>query len=178
MKLIKLTEKYKNEWENLINEFEISQEKLIPFGMKGNCESFLEFLIESENNSKGINLAKGIVPSDIYFLVRNDSDYLIGAIDIRHYLNEGLLKSGGNIGYGIRPSERNKGYATQMLALALEKCKEMQISKILITCSKDNIASANVIIKNGGILENEIIENGIVKQRYWISRDMLNISKG
>ena len=58
--------------------------------MKGNCESFLEFLIESENNSKGINLARGIVPSDIYFLVSNDSYYLIGAIDIRRYLNEGL----------------------------------------------------------------------------------------
>lgn len=58
--------------------------------MKGNCESFLEFLIESENNSKGINLARGIVPSDIYFLVSNDSCYLIGAIDIRRYLNEGL----------------------------------------------------------------------------------------
>lgn len=65
-----------------------------------------------------------------------------------------------------------------MLTLALEKYKEMQISKILITCSKDNIASANVIIKNGGILENGIIENGIVKQRYWISRDMFNINKG
>ena len=169
MKLIKLTENYKNEWKSLIDEFEKNQEKIIPLGMRGSSNSFLDFLIESENNSKGINLSNGIVPSDIYFLVKDKSKFLIGAIDIRHYLNEKLLKSGGNIGYGVRPSERNKGYATQMLALALEKCKEMQIPRILITCSKDNIASANVIINNGGILENEIIENGVIKQRYWIS---------
>lgn len=55
-----------------------------------------------------------------------------------------------------------------MLALALKKCKEMQLSKVLITCSKTNIVSAQVIIKNGGILENEVMENGILKQRYWI----------
>lgn len=168
MKIIKLTESYKNEWESLVDEFEKNQEKLIPSGIKGNCKSFWEFLIQSENNSKGVNLSNGVVPSDIYFLVKNDSKFLIGAIDIRHYLNENLFKSGGNIGYGIRPSERGKGYATQMLALALKKCKEMQLSKVLITCSKTNIASAQVIIKNGGILENEVMENGILKQRYWI----------
>ncbi len=168
MKLITLTSSYKTEWENLISEFEENGEKLIPLAMKGHANTFEEFLIEAYNNSKGIDLPDGIVPSDIYFLVDDNSKYLIGAIDIRHYLNEYLLKYGGNIGYGIRPSERKKGYATEMLHLALEECKNKGLSKVLITCFKSNVASANTIIKNGGILENEIAEGGNVKQRYWI----------
>ncbi|ACD53824.1 GNAT family acetyltransferase [Clostridium botulinum] len=168
MKLITLTSSYKTEWENLISEFEENGEKLIPLAMKGHANTFEEFLIEAYKNSKGIDLPDGIVPSDIYFLVDDNSKYLIGAIDIRHYLNEYLLKYGGNIGYGIRSSERKKGYATEMLHLALEECKNKGLSKVLITCFKSNVASANTIIKNGGILENEIAEGGNIKQRYWI----------
>ncbi|CDH91067.1 acetyltransferase [Clostridium botulinum B str. Eklund 17B (NRP)] len=108
MKLITLTSSYKTEWESLISEFEENGEKLIPLAMKGHANTFEEFLIEAYKNSKGIDLPDGIVPSDIYFLVDDNSKYLIGAIDIRHYLNEYLLKYGGNIGYGIRPSERKK----------------------------------------------------------------------
>ncbi|NFR88048.1 GNAT family N-acetyltransferase [Clostridium sp. ZS2] len=168
MKLITLTSSYKTEWKSLISEFEENGEKLTPLAMKGHVNTFEEFLIEAYKNSKGIDLPDGIVPSDIYFLVDDNSKYLIGAIDIRHYLNEYLLKYGGNIGYGIRPSERKKGYATEMLYLALEECKTKGLSKVLITCFKSNVASANTIIKNGGILENEIAEGGNVKQRYWI----------
>ncbi len=168
MKLITLTSSYKTEWESLISEFERNGEKLIPLAMKDHANTFEEFLIQAYNNSKGIDLPDGIVPSDIYFLVDDNSKYLIGAIDIRHYLNEYLLKYGGNIGYGIRPSERKKGYATEMLHLALEECKNKGLAKVLITCFKSNVASANTIIKNGGILENEIAEVGNVKQRYWI----------
>lgn len=168
MKLIKLTSNYKCEWESFISEFKKNEEKLTPLAMKGNANTFEEFLIETNNNSKGINLPKGIVPSDIYFLVNDNSKYLIGSIDIRHYLNEYLAEYGGNIGYGIRPSERQKGYATKMLALALEECKKLGILKVLITCFKSNVASANTIIKNGGVSENEVVVDGKVKQRYWI----------
>lgn len=168
MKLIKLTEKYKEEWKDLINSFKENNEELVPLGMKGNADTFEEFLVQSNNNSKGIKLPQGFVPADIYFLVDEGSKYLIGAIDIRHSLNEYLLQYGGNIGYGIRPSERKKGYATKMLALALEKAKEIGLEKVLITCFKDNIGSAHTIINNGGVLENEVIDNEKVKQRYWI----------
>ncbi|HDK7155401.1 TPA: acetyltransferase [Clostridium botulinum] len=56
-----------------------------------------------------------------------------------------------------------------MLNLALEKSKDMNIKKVLITCSKENIASAKTIIYNGGILENEISKGERITQRYWIS---------
>lgn len=168
MKLIELTGDYKCEWESLINEFEENNEKLTPLAMKGHANTFEEFLIEANDNSKGINLPNGIVPSSIYFLLDTNSKKLLGAIDVRHNLNEYLLQYGGNIGYGIRPSQRQKGYATQMLSLVLEECKKRKMKKVLITCFKSNVASAHAIIKNGGVLENEVVEYGIIKQRYWI----------
>ena len=108
------------------------------------------------------------VTGSIYFAIVGGR--IIGTIAVRHYLNDSLLKSGGHIGYGIRPSERRKGYGTIMLSLALEKCREFGIEKALVTCDKDNIASAKTAKRNGGVLENEIIEeSGNIVQRYWIT---------
>jgi predicted acetyltransferase len=73
-----------------------------------------------------------------------------------------------HIGYGIRPSERKKGYAALMLSMALPIAKELGISKALITCDRDNLGSAKTIIKNGGVLENEVQEEERVTQRYWV----------
>lgn len=108
------------------------------------------------------------VPANTFFAFVDDK--IVGTIQVRHSLNDYLLSTGGHIGYGIRPSERRKGYATKMLALALEKCRELGIDKALVTCDKDNAASAKTAIKCGGVLENEFIEeNGNVVQRYWIA---------
>ena len=72
--------------------------------------------------------------------------------EIRHKLNESLLKNGGHIGDGVRPSERRKGYATEMIRLALEECKKIGIDRVLMVCYKDNIGSRKSIINNGGVL--------------------------
>ena len=103
------------------------------------------------------------------YLAIDETNKLVGMIDIRHKLNEYLLNYGGHIGYSVRKSERRKGYATEMLKLALEKCKELNIKRVLITCDKNNIASACTILKNGGEFENEIIDGHEVTQRYWIN---------
>jgi predicted acetyltransferase len=55
-----------------------------------------------------------------------------------------------------------------MLSMALPIAKELEINKALITCDKNNAGSAKTIINNGGVLENEVIEEGEITQRYWI----------
>ena len=114
------------------------------------------------------------VPSTVYLAIRKKDNKLIGIIDLRHKLSNFLYNYGGNIGYSVIIEERRKGYAKEMLRLVLEKCKEFNIPKVLLTCDKENIASRKTILSNGGILENEIKDNrylsksGII-QRYWIS---------
>lgn len=110
----------------------------------------------------------GLVPDTTLFCLDKDRNIFVGAVNIRHYLNDGLLRTGGHIGAGIRPGERRKGYATAMIGLALEECRKLGIDKVLITCDKDNIGSAKSIINNGGVLENEVEEDGHMEQRYWI----------
>ena len=111
---------------------------------------------------------KGLVPSSTYLGVREKDNYIVGMIDIRHYLNEYLTQAGGHIGYGVRKTERNKGYAKQMLKLALEKCKELKIKKVLITCDEDNIASEKVILSANAKLEDIRNVDGENKKRFWI----------
>lgn len=109
----------------------------------------------------------GFVRATIYLAMIDDR--IVGTIQIRHTLNNLLLSRSGHIGYGVRPSERCKGYASKMLSMALEKCKELGIDQALVTCNKENTGSAKTIIKNGGLFENEFAEeSGNIVQRYWI----------
>lgn len=73
-------------------------------------------------------------------------------IDLRHTLNE-FLKDLGNCGYSVRPSERKKGYATEMLFQLLQTAKEAKMKELHISVEKENTASIKVILKNGGIYE-------------------------
>ncbi len=110
------------------------------------------------------------MPDSVFFLLDEERDRLLGAVDIRHNLNEKLLREGGHIGDGIRPTERRKGYATEMVRLALEECRKLGIERVLMVCRKDNVGSAKSILRNGGVLENEFMDSeGFVEQRYWIT---------
>ena len=109
------------------------------------------------------------IPSIIFFAFRKSDNKMLGTINIRHPY-EGYVKIYGHIGYGIRPSERNKGYATQMLTLALAHCKEIGLEKVLLTCDKSNTASRKTITKCNGVFESESLQDdGEFLQRYWIT---------
>lgn len=110
------------------------------------------------------------MPDSTFFCLDTERNIFVGAVNIRHYLNEKLLHDGGYIGDDIRPSERGKGYGTQMIALALQECDRLGIRRMLMCCDRDNVALARTIQKNGGILENEIDDDGVPVQRYWIER--------
>ena len=110
------------------------------------------------------------VPTTQYIYVREQDDKIVGLIQIRHYLNESLAKYSGHIGYSVAPSEQRKGYATQMLGLALEKCRELGIDRVLISCVPENEGSRRTIMKNEGIYESTVYEeeSGRYLERYWI----------
>ncbi len=135
------------------------------------CNTFEEWIDFENRLSK--KYGDGYVPSDVYLAVRKVDNKLVGIIDLRKELSEFLLKYGGNIGYSVIPDERRKGYATEMLGQLLKKCENLNFDRVMLACDKENIASAKTIMKNGGVLENEVrddvnlTKSGII-QRYWI----------
>lgn len=168
IKLIRPNADLKSEYLNMISEWKEYGGELIPWSLNLDTVDF-DLLVKNLNDySDGIGLPDRFVPCTTFWLVNNEYSVL-GAIEIRHQLNDYLAFRGGHIGYGIRPSERNKGYAGIMLSIALQHCKTIGLEKVLITCLKNNIGSAKTIINNGGILYSEDIDNGEVFQRYWIN---------
>lgn len=108
-------------------------------------------------------------PSDMYMAVRYLDNRLIGMMDLRHNLNNPVLREwGGHIGYSVRPDERGKGYAKEMLRLDLIQARKLGIDRVMITCDRDNVASEKTILANGGILEKEIMVEDTPMKKYWI----------
>lgn len=167
LKLVKLSNNFKTQLYEMMDEWTNCKETIIPGAInKIDYHYFDIYLNELDNKEDSVFK----VPSSVYFLYDTKIDKFLGAVDIRHHLNKDLLLYGGHIGDGIRPSFRNKGLGTQLVKLSLEKCLELGIKDVLMTCFKTNIASAKTIVNNGGILENEISDNnGNVIQRYWIN---------
>jgi len=149
----------------MLNEWNASGEKIIPYAIRR--IDYHDF--DSYCKNLEVKDAKdGLVPDSTFFCLDEERNIIVGAVNIRHYLNESLLLNGGHIGDGVRPSERRKGIATKMIALALDECRKLGIERVLMVCDKENIGSAKSIRNNGGILENEIEADGIIEQRYWI----------
>lgn len=105
-----------------------------------------------------------------FIYVREEDGKMVGTLQIRHRFNDFLAKYGGHIGYCVCPSERKKGYATEMLSLALAECGRLGIRDVLITCLSDNEASRRTILKNGGIYESTVFEpeSKCSIERYWV----------
>lgn len=124
-------------------------------------------LRKSEDTCREAGVA---VPSHTFLAVRRSDDKIIGVIDLRHHINHPILSTwGGHSGYTVRPSERGKGYAKEMLRLNISNAKVLGIEKLLVPCDVNNIASEKTIIANGGIFENVIDVNGSRTKRYWIT---------
>lgn len=115
------------------------------------------------------NVLEGRVPSSLFWAIE-DGKY-IGRIQLRHELNDKLRNHGGHIGYAVRPSERNKGYATRMLAAALEKARDIGLTEVLMTTMEDNVPSRKVIEANGGkLIDCSVVEGHTIPRcRYSIT---------
>lgn len=104
-----------------------------------------------------------------YMIERESDKAVVGMGQIRPALNDYLYAYGGQIGYFIREEYRGHDYAGTVLDLLLCECKIMQMKKVLITTYKTNVRSIKTIMRCGGVLENEVSENGQVILRYWIN---------
>lgn len=168
LRLVKLDKRYQRHLNDMMEEWYATGEKIIPYAIRRlDYRQFDEYMnaleIKDETNS--------LVPDSTFSCLDEERDIFVGAVNILHYLNDTLRLNGGHIGDGVRPSERRRGIATEMIRLALKESKKIGIDKVLMVCDKDNIGSAKSIRKNGGILENEVIVDGVVEQRYWIIVD-------
>ena len=156
----------KSEWIEYYTEFKASNPDTNPLNF-GLDKDYEEWLIDRTNESKGLNLKDGRVPSTIYFFMLDDK--IIGHVSIRHNLEHEMLRTmGGHVGDGIRPSYRNQGYGTKLLQMTLPKCKELGLNEIMITCKKENVASEKCIRKNGAQFQDEIVYEGTPFLRFKI----------
>lgn len=170
-KLVYPVKEYEKKAFEYVQEFLEYKSEIHGTGGLDKYDNYDEWLLKIERDTDIANIPENKVPANTYFFVRESDDKIIGMINIRHRLNEFLFNEGGHIGYSIRPTERNKGYATSMLSLGLEKCRELNMDKVLIICDKINEASAKVALNNNGVLEKEVYSEWCSQliQRYWIS---------
>ena len=131
------------------------------------CREWLEYLQKMASEE---SCPPGLVPSETLIYVREYDKRVVGMIDIRRHINTPVLSTwGGHIGYTVRPSERQKGYAKSMLHDALRICENSGYKSVLITCNNENIASEKTIRANGGVFDSEIYIDGRYIKRYWIT---------
>lgn len=129
-----------------------------------------DYLGAVERERTGAGLGRDQVPATFLFAVAGAD--VVGRVSIRHELNDYLAEFGGHIGYGVRPRCRGQGHATWILREALVIASDLvDGDRVLLTCDDRNLASAAVIERNGGVLEDVRDDpfEGVPKRRYWIS---------
>lgn len=132
------------------------------------AEGFAAWVEELRRQSdRTIPVAAGLVHANYWWIV--ESGNYLGAISLRHELNDFLLNAGGHIGYGIRPSARGRGLATWALSAALDEARQLGLKRVLVTCDDANVASARTIERNGGQLEDTRDTELGYTRRYWIT---------
>lgn len=134
------------------------------------CQTAEEWIQALEKMESVDTCPKGSVTSNTYIGVRLSDNRIVGVIDLRHHIDHPILGLwGGHMGYIIRPSEREKGYAKEILKQNLQKCRERGMDKVMVTCSRENPVSEKVIVANGGVFEKEVLVDGDYVKRYWIT---------
>ena len=89
------------------------------------------------------------VVTDTFFAV-DETGRIAGIIDLRHTLND-FMRDFGNCGYSVRPSERRKGFATEMLRLLCAEAKAAGMTELHLSVERENLPSVKTILKNGGV---------------------------
>lgn len=167
IKLILPNIKLESEYLEMLDEWKQTKEEMVPFILKEDPSDFKKFIGIVKGYSKGTGIPKSFVNHSTFWLIDGEKK-ILGVSNIRHKLNAHLMKEGGHIGYGIRPSERRKGFATLILKFSLLKVKKLGVEKALVTCNSNNAGSYRTIEKNNGKLWKEEVYNGRSTKYFWI----------
>lgn len=144
---------YKRSFENYVLAYKKANDNFYYNKYKKALENFDEYLVDLYNYSKGIELNQGDVATSTLWLI--DVSEVVGVVRIRHQ----EVEFAGHIGYDISPAYRNKGYGTRILKLALGRAAKLGITKAIVNCKTDNIASKRIIENNNGELLGIIFDN-------------------
>lgn len=109
----------------------------------------------------------------ICFIIRKSDNRIIGSINVRWNLTEEMKQFGGNIGYGIRPTERRKGYNKINLYLGLIEVQKLGLDKVMLVCEINNLGSSRTMQSLGGMLERIEVDpyDGLLTSVYWFNAD-------
>lgn len=165
------------EYERSYREYirELGDQERYPFPLDFEYDDFAALLAKLTDCAKGIGLPEGFVASSTFWLVNDDE--LLGVSNLRHALNDALRDHGGHIGLGVRPAAQGRGLGKRLLALTIQEARRRGIEDVHVHCDKGNVASAGMILANGGVLESEgpYGHAGGFVQRYVIRRDCQDV---
>jgi predicted acetyltransferase len=151
VRLIEPMPEMRAEYQAFMEEFIAAGEEGILYNLPDESSDIVECIRRLKNHTEGIDRMNEGVRCSAFWLLSEDQT-LLGEIHVRHWLTPELEDYGGHIGYMVRPRLRCKGHGTIMLELGLEKARLMGLARVLLTCERENAASARVILKNGGKL--------------------------
>ena len=125
--------------------------------------------MEDENYAKKINRCQ----SKTFLLIREKDNRIVGTINVRWNLTEAMKRFGGNIGYGIRPTERRKGYNKINLYLGMQEAQKLGLDRVMLDCDVNNLGSDRTLKALGGVLERTEVdpEDNILTNVYWFDVD-------
>jgi predicted acetyltransferase len=168
IRLVEPTEDLRDGYVGCVHECRAAGDSGFHHDSEDVLSDFAGYVRRLRGYARGKGVPPGYVPSNNYWLVRDGR--VLAVSRLRHRLTDALRLEGGHIGYAVRPSERRKGYGTRLLALTLDKARERGLDRVMVTCDKDNFASARIIQKNGGVLESEgpSPRTDKIVERYWI----------
>ena len=170
IKLIRPDKELESKALDFKQEFLDNNEKIINGSeLLDQMDSYEEWLLSVTNNVSEETVNPTWVVTDTFFAV-DESDRIVGIIDLRHTLND-FLKDFGNCGYSVRPSERRNGYATEMLRQILGVARQCGMKELHLSVERDNEPSVKTIKTNGGIYERSFEFEGEQADIYRIALD-------
>jgi predicted acetyltransferase len=169
LRLVAPTVKLRKAYLRMLADFRVAGERFHSRQQRPARRDFAAFTAALIDQAHGLSPAQGGAPQSTYWAVVGKD--VVGTIRLRHRLTESLRLEGGNVGYDVAPAWRNRGYASAMLATLKPVARQFGLERLLLTCDADNLPSARVIRKNGGVYDGQSRSSATGKMvcRYWIA---------